>query len=167
VASKSASKPGSESGPGAKATPPESTPAGARAPQGATAQQAGGTLADSDRTTAIPVAQRSKSQPGTPEGSAPPAVVEPATQAISSVQSGDPEEEHPDAGAATTVAALSDEVFVIDEHPRYHVTGCRLLAGTETIPLSVKEAVEYGFTPCGLCSPVRVLAGRNRAASSS
>ena len=166
ASSLAASKQGSQSGSGAKATPPESTPPGARAPQGAAAPQVAGSLADSDRTTAIPVSQRSKNQPVTSEGSAPPADASSATQAIST-QSGDPEEEHPDAGAAATVAALSDEVYVIDEHPRYHVTGCRVLAGTETIPLSAKEAVEYGFTPCGICSPVRVLAGRNRAASSS
>ena len=56
---------------------------------------------------------------------------------------------------------------VIDEQPRYHLPGCRSIRGRETIPLSAKEAVEYEFTPCEVCSPVRVLSARNRAASKS
>ncbi|WP_051581135.1 hypothetical protein [Pseudonocardia acaciae] len=79
----------------------------------------------------------------------------------------DPDEEQPDSSAEAIVAELDDEVLVIDEHPRYHLAGCRVLSGNETIPLPAKEAVEYGFTPCGTCSPVSTLAERNRAASSS
>lgn len=79
----------------------------------------------------------------------------------------DPVEERSDPAEAAIVAELDDEVLVIDEHPRYHVTGCRELDGTESIPLPAKEAVEYGFTPCGMCTPVHTLATRSRAASSS
>jgi hypothetical protein len=79
----------------------------------------------------------------------------------------EPDEEQASPAAAAIVATLSDEVVVIDEQPRFHLASCRLLPGNETIPLPVKEAVEYGFTPCRQCSPVRTLAARSRAASSS
>jgi hypothetical protein len=79
----------------------------------------------------------------------------------------EPEEEQADSEAEAIVAELDDEVLVIDEHPLYHLAECGLLDGNETIPLPAREAVEYGFTPCGTCSPVSTLAERNRAASSS
>ena len=93
-----------------------------------------------------------------------------ATQAITPVRGGpppEPGEEKSDAAALATVSTLGDEVLVIDERPRFHLSGCRVLAGNDTIPLPAKEALEYGFSPCSVCSPVRVLASRNRAASSS
>lgn len=89
-----------------------------------------------------------------------------ATQAIPAAAS-EPGQERVDPAAAAIVASLEDEVLVVDEQPRYHLVGCRTLAGRETIPLPAKEAVEYEFTPCASCSPVRVLAARNRAASNS
>ncbi|SDE96851.1 hypothetical protein SAMN05660485_02314 [Blastococcus fimeti] len=61
------------------------------------------------------------------------------------------------------VVDLRDEVLVVDEHPRYHVAGCRHLAGRETIPLPVDEAKSDGFTPCGTCRPDATLADRVRA----
>jgi hypothetical protein len=117
------------------------------------------------KTTAIPVmggAQRS-GQSDRPINRAE------ATQAIIPVKGPPPEpgEEKPDAAELATVSALDDEVLVIDEHPRFHLAGCQVLAGGESIPLPAKEAIEFGFSPCSVCSPVRVLASRNRAASSS
>jgi hypothetical protein len=61
------------------------------------------------------------------------------------------------------VVDLTDEVLVVDEHPRYHVAGCSWLAGRETIPLPLDEARTDGFTPCAVCSPDRTLAERARA----
>jgi hypothetical protein len=61
------------------------------------------------------------------------------------------------------VVDLKDEVLVVDEHPRYHLAGCRFLTGQETIPLPLDEARTDGFTPCGICSPDRTLAERERA----
>ncbi len=89
-----------------------------------------------------------------------------ATQAIpaSTPEQG---EERAEPAAAAIVASLEDEVLVVDEQPRYHLAECRSLVGRETIALPAKEAVEYEFTPCASCSPVRVLAARNRAASNS
>jgi hypothetical protein len=65
------------------------------------------------------------------------------------------------------VMDLRDEVLVIDEHPRYHLSGCPYLAGADTFPLPIDEARTDGFTPCGSCSPDRNLAqlARERKAS--
>lgn len=71
-----------------------------------------------------------------------------------------PEEPH-DGSTAALVAGLEDEVVVVDEQPRYHVTGCRSLSGSPLIPLPVREAVELGFSPCGWCAPARTLADRH------
>ncbi|MFD2092258.1 hypothetical protein [Blastococcus deserti] len=61
------------------------------------------------------------------------------------------------------VVDLTDEVLVIDEHPRYHLAGCVHLAGRTTIPLPLDEARADGFTPCAVCAPDRNLAERARA----
>ncbi|MGH3749048.1 MAG: hypothetical protein ACRDT8_16795, partial [Micromonosporaceae bacterium] len=60
---------------------------------------------------------------------------------------------------AATVARLQADVFVIDGRPRYHVAGCVHLLGRESEALPVYEAVDLGFTPCGLCEPDTALAG--------
>jgi hypothetical protein len=51
------------------------------------------------------------------------------------------------------VARLSTDVLVIAGRPRYHLAGCVHLLGRESEPLPVAEAIELGFTPCGLCEP--------------
>jgi hypothetical protein len=61
------------------------------------------------------------------------------------------------------VVDLTDEVLVVDEHPRYHLAGCVHLTGRETIPVPLDEARTDGFTPCAACSPDRTLAERVRA----
>ena len=76
---------------------------------------------------------------------------------------GEAPEEPREPTTASLVARLPDEVVVIDEHPRYHVQGCRSLPGQAVIPLPVSEAVELGFTPCGWCSPNRTLGERHPA----
>ncbi|MFC5993358.1 hypothetical protein ACFQE5_03915 [Pseudonocardia hispaniensis] len=76
---------------------------------------------------------------------------------------GEPPEEPRNADAAALMAELEDEVVVVDELPRYHLAGCRSLPGMPIIPLPVREAVELGFTPCGWCTPDRVLSGRHPA----
>jgi hypothetical protein len=77
---------------------------------------------------------------------------------------GAPPEEPHDAEAAARAAEMSDEVFVVDELPRYHVAGCRSLIGSAVIPLSAREAMDLGFTPCAWCTPVRSLTTRRAAA---
>jgi hypothetical protein len=54
---------------------------------------------------------------------------------------------------AARIAALDVEVVVIDGRPRYHLADCLHLLGLESETLPVSEAVELGFTPCGLCQP--------------
>jgi hypothetical protein len=76
---------------------------------------------------------------------------------------GEAPEEPRNAEAAALVAELPDEVLVIDEQPRYHLAGCRSLPGRPVIPIPAREAVELGFTPCGWCTPDRMLARRHSA----
>jgi hypothetical protein len=61
------------------------------------------------------------------------------------------------------VVDLKDDVYVIDEHPRYHLPVCRHLVGQTAIPLPIDEARTDGFTPCGSCEPDRNLADLARA----
>lgn len=75
----------------------------------------------------------------------------------------DPPEETRDATTAAIVAGLQDEVVVVDEKPRYHVSTCRSLLGRPIIPLPAAEAVDLGFTPCGWCRPDHTLSSRHRA----
>ena len=63
---------------------------------------------------------------------------------------------------ASRVAQLDDDVLVIDGRPRYHLPGCVHLLGREHESLPVSEAVELGFTPCGLCEPDGTLLARAR-----
>nr|WP_240939731.1 hypothetical protein [Planosporangium flavigriseum] len=65
-------------------------------------------------------------------------------------------------GDAAEVARMSNEVLVIDGRPRYHLAGCVHLLGRTSEPLPVSEAVELGFTPCGLCEPDRALLAEAR-----
>ncbi|NIJ11288.1 hypothetical protein FHU38_001632 [Saccharomonospora amisosensis] len=75
---------------------------------------------------------------------------------------GDPAEEETDAADLLVVSELDAEVLVVDEHPRYHLSGCDWLEARATIPIAVKEARELGFTPCALCGPDATLASRRR-----
>jgi hypothetical protein len=63
---------------------------------------------------------------------------------------------------AARVARLSNDVVVIDGRPRYHLAGCVHLLGRASEPLPVHEAVELGFTPCGLCEPDSALLAEAR-----
>ena len=67
-------------------------------------------------------------------------------------------------GDAARVARMSADVLVVDSRPRYHLAGCAHLRGRETEPLPVSEAVELGFTPCGLCEPDSALLAEARRA---
>ncbi|MEV0619990.1 hypothetical protein AB0I81_42195 [Nonomuraea sp. NPDC050404] len=51
-------------------------------------------------------------------------------------------------------------VLVIPGRKRYHVPGCRQLAGREHEELTYEEAREEGFTPCTTCLPDAALGGR-------
>jgi len=79
---------------------------------------------------------------------------------------GEPPEEPSDAAAAEIIARLENQVVVVDERPRYHLPTCPSVAAHPLIPLPVREAVEYGFTPCGWCAPNRALGDRHRTTTS-
>ncbi|RBY95629.1 hypothetical protein DQ237_14010 [Blastococcus sp. TF02-8] len=80
------------------------------------------------------------------------------------LEQADPPVEEVEVTDLLLVVDLTDEVLVVDEHPRYHVAGCSWVGSRDTIPLPLNEARTDGFTPCGTCRPDRTLAGRARAA---
>ncbi|MFD2353404.1 hypothetical protein ACFSTC_35215 [Nonomuraea ferruginea] len=51
-------------------------------------------------------------------------------------------------------------MLVIPGRKRYHVRGCRQLAGRDHEELTYEEAREEGFTPCTACLPDAALGGR-------
>jgi hypothetical protein len=55
------------------------------------------------------------------------------------------------------VAVLDSRVVVVDGRPRYHLADCAFLVGYDAEPMAVSEAVELGFTACGLCRPLTAL----------
>jgi hypothetical protein len=56
-------------------------------------------------------------------------------------------------GDAARIAGMNTDVYVVDGRPRYHLRGCVHLMGRDNEPLPVSEAVELGFSPCGVCEP--------------
>jgi hypothetical protein len=101
-------------------------------------------------------------EPATPEAAEVPAAV-PATAVAAPAEGGEPPVEEVEVTDLLLVVDLTDDVFVLDEHPRYHLAECRRLVGHEAIPLPLDEARTDGFTPCGVCSPDRTMAERERA----
>ncbi|MEV6346694.1 hypothetical protein [Actinoplanes sp. NPDC051851] len=96
-------------------------------------------------------------RPGAPEAVGESAV-EPEADEFGEPDADDPDDEPlPQAvrpADAVLVARLDAEVVVVDGRPRYHVADCPHLVGRLTEPLPANEAVELGFSPCGLCRPV-------------
>jgi hypothetical protein len=60
-------------------------------------------------------------------------------------------------GDVSRLAGLETEVLVIDGRPRYHLSDCTHLAGKDSQPLPVSEAVELGFTACSRCGVAQAL----------
>ncbi|HKR50104.1 MAG TPA: hypothetical protein VJT72_11070 [Pseudonocardiaceae bacterium] len=79
----------------------------------------------------------------------------------------EPGEEDTDAADLLVVYELTDEVLVVDEHPRYHLTRCPWPEQSRVERLPVREARELGFTPCARCRPDTTLARRHRATSTA
>ncbi|PZG22413.1 hypothetical protein C1I98_36690, partial [Spongiactinospora gelatinilytica] len=77
-----------------------------------------------------------------------------------------PRAHHPMAAGASPVAprrasGISPDaiVLVIPGRRRYHVAGCRQLAGRDHEELTYEEAREEGFSPCTTCLPDAALGG--------
>jgi hypothetical protein len=103
-------------------------------------------------------------QPAAEEGDAPAPEVEPSRAPVATPhEEGEPPVEEVEVTDLLLVVDLQDDVFVLDEHPRYHLAECPRLVGHEAIPLPLDEARTDGFTPCGICSPDRTMAERERA----
>ncbi|RRS01962.1 hypothetical protein [Glycomyces terrestris] len=66
----------------------------------------------------------------------------------------EPTEQRMSSVEAAALMRLDTEVAVVDGRPRFHHTRCAHLHGREHEPLPVAEALELGFTPCGMCEPV-------------
>jgi hypothetical protein len=131
----------------------DTPPAEAAAGTPATAGSARGAAAGSGGSTASgAVADRAAGRPSaTSAGPAP------------EDEPGDPLVEEVEVTDLLLVVDLKDDVLVVDEHPRYHVEGCRYLRGRTPIPLPMDEARIDGFTPCAVCAPDRTMAERVRA----
>jgi hypothetical protein len=74
----------------------------------------------------------------------------------------EPGEEPTDAADVLVISGLTDEVRVVDEHPRYHLRECSWLTNRATLPLPISEARQLGFTPCARCAPDSTLATHHR-----
>ncbi|MBB5869360.1 hypothetical protein F4553_002739 [Allocatelliglobosispora scoriae] len=108
-----------------------------------------------------PLSQRRQDRNDRAERSDTATVVIPAQGTSAAPEDIDDEEDPPDEpipqrvqpADAARIARMATDVLVIDGRPRYHVAGCVHLLGRPHEPLPVGEAVELGFTPCGLCEP--------------
>jgi hypothetical protein len=100
----------------------------------------------------------------TASGAAPDAAPEPtageAAAAATVTTAAPAREEVPvaDSDGAPEAERLGGTVLVVADRPRYHVEGCRYLAGKDAEEVDVTEAREEGFTPCGVCKPDAALA---------
>jgi hypothetical protein len=68
----------------------------------------------------------------------------------------------PTAGADTPSDATTDasadslateDVWVVDGRPRYHLSGCATIAGQRAEQIPLAQAKQDGFIPCSLCAP--------------
>ncbi|MGH3888232.1 MAG: hypothetical protein ACRDSZ_16980 [Pseudonocardiaceae bacterium] len=86
---------------------------------------------------------------------------------LADAEAAEPGEEDTDAADLLVVYELTDQVLVVDEHPRYHLTRCPWPDHARAERLPVREARELGFTPCDRCRPDKALARRHRATSAT
>jgi hypothetical protein len=126
--------------------------------------QSGDRPEGAEATTAVGSDADVGTEPSPAEGSTPPAARSgvPA-HAAPPAHLPDPPVEEVEVTDLLLVVDLTDEVLVLDEHPRYHLAGCVHLRGRTPIPLPLDEARRDGFTPCAVCAPDRHLAEQVRA----
>jgi hypothetical protein len=73
----------------------------------------------------------------------------------------DPADEPAPAGTHAPLLERGHEsVLVIDGRPRYHLSSCWFIAGRDTEPIPLEQAVEDGFSPCSRCDPDTALAAQ-------
>jgi hypothetical protein len=152
--------PRAEEGPVADVTPAGATARRARAPE---AEQSEQRATEHTEASAAPARHSS-----TAEFPIPARTAENGSDGRAAVGDGaDPAVEEVEVTDLLLVVDLTDDVFVVDEHPRYHLADCRWLAGRTAIPLPMDEARTDGFTPCAVCAPDRHMAQVARARKAS
>ena len=112
-------------------------------------------------TAVIPGGRTRPGAEPTPARRVPPAPVAPTAEADTAAFAASPEPASaPDepAAAPAAPAPAAGEVLVVEGRPRYHVEGCRYLAGKEASPRSLAAARAEGFSACGVCKPDKVAA---------
>jgi outer membrane biosynthesis protein TonB len=117
--------------------------------------------AEPEQTVVIPAAGDLRDPVDTPEPEEPVAPAETKAKAGPEAET-DPGVEETPADDIAVLADLEDEVVVVDEHPRYHLTTCVWLGTRDTIPIGVGEARQLGFTPCDRCRPDANLVAAHR-----
>ncbi|THV39527.1 hypothetical protein [Glycomyces buryatensis] len=76
-----------------------------------------------------------------------------AARAAAADAQNEPTEQRMSTIEASALMRLDTHVAVVDGRPRFHHTACVHLVGREHEPLPVAEALELGFSPCGMCEP--------------
>jgi len=156
---------------GARSYPDRSSERGDGPAADASASPRGGTITDEAVAGSIPSqgGDRFESAPDFAGSDAADDFGAPARSAAAQ-SAGEMDEDPPDEPSAqmTTptnaarIAMLASEVLVIDGRPRYHISGCVHLLGRDSEPLPVGEALELGFSPCGMCEPDSALLAEAR-----
>jgi methylphosphotriester-DNA--protein-cysteine methyltransferase len=72
------------------------------------------------------------------------------------------------APAATARAADNGDtlVYITKTGKKYHADGCRSLSKSR-IPITLRDAVTRGYTPCSLCKPPALRTGQEAAAATA
>lgn len=110
---------------------------------------------------------------GTPAAATDSGTTSPDTMERVTAVSVRPREEAADEASADTAAVAADtsgggDVSVVPGRPRYHVAGCRFLAGRSDVETtSVDDARGEGYTACGVCKPDQALAASSAASTAS
>jgi hypothetical protein len=140
--------------PGNMTSLPEVAPPPAAEPLGTLAEPIG-------PTTGAHAASDEQALPMAPRSVGAHSAEQPAALALG--EDGEPPVEEVEVTDLLLVLDLTDDVLVVDEHPRYHLSGCPHLPGQQTFALPMVEARTDGFTPCATCAPDRHLARSERA----
>jgi hypothetical protein len=57
------------------------------------------------------------------------------------------------AESTMSAAITTDQVWVIDGRPRYHLQSCLIIKDQDAEPITLAQAIEDGFMPCSMCEP--------------
>jgi hypothetical protein len=66
---------------------------------------------------------------------------------------GEPADAAAGPSAADAESVATDQVWVVDGRPRYHLETCMIIQGQDAEPIALAQATEDGFMPCSMCEP--------------